>query len=164
MHEVEARGLFTFCVSVCGHQAKTHPTYCGTFFIHTACHLSTSERGRSAFYNSQHNSSFRCIKMSPSTIKRPRDVTGSQHPFSFSISWSHTSFSRPRCTHKRRFRQHPSLLSFPPAVSCFARNNLPHAHLSHSRVFFRIQSYHCEYCDVQCFIPASNSSATTNLS
>ena len=92
----------------------------------------------SAFYNAKHNSLFRCNRMSPSTIKRPHAVTGSQRPFSFSVSWSCASSSRPRCTHERRFRQHPSFLSFPPAFSCFARNNLPHAHLSHARVFLGV--------------------------
>ena len=138
MHEVEPRGLFTFCVCVSGHQAKTHPTFCGKFFTDTACNLSTSETGCSAFYNAKHNSFFRCIRMSPSTIKRPHNFTGSQRPFSFSVSWSCASSSRPWCTHELHFRHRPSLLSFPPAVTCFARNNLPHAHLNHARVFLGV--------------------------
>ena len=137
MHEVEARGLFTFCVSVCGHQANTHPAFCGTFFIHTACHLSTSERLMFCFLQRPAQFIFPLHlnePIAPSSVHVT--LLGVNAPFSFSVSWSHTSFSQPRCTHERRFRQHHSLLSFPPAVSCFARNNLPHAHLSRSRVFF----------------------------
>ena len=49
MHEVEARGLFTFCVLCVVTKQKTHPRFCGTFLIDTACHLSTSETGMFCF-------------------------------------------------------------------------------------------------------------------
>ena len=134
MHEVEARGLFTFCVSVWSPSKNSSNIL--WHVRHTHCLQPFNTRDGDVLLSTSPSTIhfFRCIRMSPSTIKRPHDVTGRQRPFSFSVSWSHTSSSQPRCTHERRFRQHPSLLSFPPAVSCFARNNLPHAPSSHSRV------------------------------
>ena len=118
----------------------------------------------SAFYNAKHNSLFRCIRMSPSTIKRPHDVTGSQRPFSF-LCLLVMRLIQPATVYSRTaFSSTPFFLVFSSCCLLLRSKQPATCSLEPCKSVPRSQSYDCEYCDVQCFVPASNSSSTTNLS